>query len=96
MFEFNNRVDLQRNVIKIVNNNGFKYEFTGLTKGAIDNWILQNKIDNHNLKELLYQIASKLFFLANKSQEQITEDYKTLSFELSSFVEKLKKELSNQ
>jgi hypothetical protein len=95
MFEFNNRVDLQRTVIKIINNNKFNYEFTGLTQGAIESWVRANKIENIDIIELIYIISSKLFFLANKSQEQITEDYKILNAEINIQIERLKTALKN-
>lgn len=91
MSEFNNRIDLQREVIQIVNKGKCNSQITGLSSKAIDRWILDNKIDNESiLVNLLKEISSKLFFLANKSQEQITESYKTLSVEVSNLVKELK------
>jgi archaellum component FlaC len=38
---------------------------------------------------LINEAADKLFFLSNKSQEQITEEYKHLSLEVSELTSKI-------
>jgi len=92
MNEFNNRIDLQREVIKIVNSRGYSYQITGLSQGAINRWLMDNKLDSESdLTKLLISISKKLFFLANKSQEQITNSYKKLSADVSNLVENLRK-----
>ncbi|WP_405400898.1 hypothetical protein [Maribacter sp. Asnod2-G09] len=91
MSEFNNRIELQREVIKIINQKGLDIQITGLSDSAIKRWLSDNKLDkNSELIKLLYEISSKLFFLANKSQEQITDSYKKLSVEVSDLVNKLR------
>ena len=91
MNEFNNRIELQREVIKIINQKGLDIQITGLSDSAIKRWLSDNKLDkNSELIILLYEISSKLFFLANKSQEQITDSYKNLSVEVSDLVNKLR------
>ena len=93
MNEFNNRIELQREVIKIVNKIGFENHITGLSDDAIKRWLSDNRLaKNSDLTILIYEIASKLFFLANKSQEQITDSYKKLSSDVSGLVEKLRLE----
>ncbi|MDO6602109.1 hypothetical protein [Arenibacter palladensis] len=95
MSEFNNRIELQREVIKIVNSAKFKYEITGLSKNAIERWLMDNRLDSESdLTKLLYTISSKLFFLANKSQEQITNSYKKISSEISSLVQNLRDKIT--
>ena len=97
MSEFNNRIDLQREVVKIVNEAKYKYEITGLSKNAIERWIMDNGLDSDSeIGKLLLNISSKLFFLANKSQEQITEDYKKTSTETSNLVQNLKDKIAVQ
>ncbi|MNC67052.1 hypothetical protein D3C75_1175140 [compost metagenome] len=55
----------------------------GLSSGAIDRWVRVNGIDSSSdLSRLVYESASKLFFLANKSQEQVTDEYRLLSGEV--------------
>jgi len=95
MNEFNNRIELQREVIKIVNQKRYDYQITGLSDSAIKRWISDNTIDKDSeLTKLIYEVSSKLFFLANKSQEQITDSYKNLSMEVSDLVRKLRSQVS--
>jgi hypothetical protein len=90
MSEFNNRITAQRDALKIVNGSGlFTEALLSLTEKAIERWLKNNGIDSNNdVVKLLKSLSSTLFFLANKSQEQVTEDYKTLS-------EKVNKQLSD-
>lgn len=95
MNEFNNRIELQREVIKIVNKRGFDNQITGLSDDAIKRWLSDNQLaKDSQLTLLIYEIASKLFFLANKSQEQITDSYKKLSSDVSNLVEELRLEIN--
>lgn len=89
--EFNSRVDLQREVIKIVNQNDFKTKLSGLSKPAIDSWLVNNNISNDLLKNSLISISEKLFFIANKSQDQVTEEYKNLQVSVRNNITELKK-----
>lgn len=88
--EFNSRVDLQREVIKIVNEKDYKNKLNGLSKPTIENWILNNNISNDALKKCLITISEKLFFIANKSQDQVTEEYKNLQISVRSNIVELK------
>ena len=91
MNEFNNRIELQREVIKIINQKKLDSQITGLSDSAIKRWVSDNKLDKDSEQiKLLYEISSKLFFLANKSQEQITDSYKKLSIEVSDLVNRLR------
>lgn len=98
MNEFNNRITAQRKALKIVNGSGLFFEpLLSLTEKAIDRWSNNNTIDNRNqLVMLLKSISENLFFLANKSQEQVTEDYKILSEKVNNQLLKLKHELENR
>lgn len=93
MDEFNNRMDAQRDILEIVNRQaGYSEELCGLSKKAIERWISANQLNPRSETcDILFQIAKKLFFLANKSQEQITEEYRALSSEISSLKIKLEK-----
>jgi hypothetical protein len=85
--EFNNRIDAQRAVISIVNKLGWQEELFGLSSGGIARWAHSNRISlDDPLHTLVIRAAEKLFFLANKSQEQITEEYRTLSIEVESLI----------
>lgn len=91
MDEFNNRMDAQRNILEIVNRQvEHKEELCGLSKKAIERWIAANQVNSEGeVSRILFNISDKLFFLANKSQEQISEEYKLASSEIS----KLKRDL---
>ncbi|MEZ7515848.1 hypothetical protein [Flavobacterium frigidarium] len=89
--EFNSRVDLQREVIKIVNEKNFDNKLNGLSRPAIESWILNNNISNDILKKCLITISEKLFFIANKSQDQITEEYRNLQNSVKNNIKDLKK-----
>ncbi len=92
--EFNSRVDLQREVIKIINQKNFNNKLNGLSKPAIESWILNNNISNELLKNSLISISEKLFFIANKSQDQITEEYKDLQISVRNNIIELNKLVS--
>lgn len=91
MSEFNNRIDAQRRVLRVVNGTlHVREELFGLSTGALERWASVNQIDRNGvLVALLYEAASKLFFLSNKSQEQITEEYRQLSDEVNMLTKKI-------
>lgn len=98
MSEFNNRIGAQRDALKIVNGSKlFVESLLSLTEKAIDRWSRNNKIDAHDpIVTLLKSMSGNLFFLANKSQEQITEDYKVLSSKVTAQLSNLELEVANK
>lgn len=86
MSEFNNRIAAQRKILQLVNGrNSVSEELFGLSQKAIDRWVLVNHIDSESrLVSLIKEASAKLFFLANKSQEQVTEEYKAVSTQIAS------------
>lgn len=90
MSEFNNRIAAQRQILSKVNQLDWSEELFGLSSGAIDRWARANNIqEKTDLLLLINEAADMLFFLSNKSQEQITEEYKHLSLEVSSVTSKI-------
>ncbi|KWD66690.1 MULTISPECIES: hypothetical protein [Burkholderia] len=90
MSEFNNRIDAQRVILSLVNGKRWNEELYGLSKGAIDRWIRVNGIDpSAELACTVFESAEKLFFLANKSQEQVTDEYRLLSVEVSKLTQRI-------
>lgn len=88
--EFNNRIDAQRAILQVVNNGTWHEELHGLSRGAIDRWVQRNNVNaNGELALKILEAADKLFFLANKSQEQITDEYRLLSIEVSELTSKI-------
>lgn len=96
MIEFNNRIDAQRVILSLVNRRGWKEELYGLSKGAIDRWVRNNEIDPAaDLLSAVCESAEKLFFLANKSQEQVTDEYRLLSREIHELTQRIGKLVEN-
>ena len=88
---FNNRMEAQRDVLNVVNGRRqWREELCGLSLNAIERWVRANQVDRDgSLTTLLMQISTKLSFLATKSQEQVSEDYRKLSSEVSELTDDL-------
>lgn len=88
---FNNRMEAQRDVLNAVNSRRqWREELCGLSLNAIERWVRANQVDRDGLlTTLLIQISTKLSFLATKSQEQVSEDYRKLSSEVSELTDDL-------
>jgi hypothetical protein len=97
MNEFNNRIDAQRQILRLVNQrHGAREELFGLSSKAIDRWIGANQIDPEcRLVLLVRDASSKLFFLANKSQEQISPQYQAASAEMSKLTTQIGLEINS-
>jgi hypothetical protein len=95
MNEFNNRISAQRVILQIVNGNAKnREELFGLSKHAIDRWVSVNRIDSESaLVGLVRQSAEKLFFLANKSQDTVSQEYQLILDEIASIVKRIEAEL---
>lgn len=85
MDEFVNRMDKQREILEAINTKiKNKEELCGLSKKAIERWIQINGITpDSDITNILFKLSEKLFFLACKSQEQISDDYKNISSAIS-------------
>ncbi len=97
MDEFLNRITAQRKVIKIVNKESeIIFPLAGLSAKSLERWKLENSIpDESDLVKVLYLLSSKLFFLANKSQEQITDEYRLLSESVSGLITYLQENIKD-
>ena len=93
--EFNNRIEAQRAILRVVNRGmDCSEQLFGLSSKAIDRWVSINCIDpSMRLVDLVKDASSKLFFLANKSQEQITEEYSTIQEEIIAVRDTIEREL---
>lgn len=98
MSEFNNRISAQRDALKFVNGSElFAEPLLSLTEKAIDRWSRNNKVDaKDSMVILLKSMSGTLFFLANKSQEQVTTDYRDLSIKVGKQLSDLELELANK
>lgn len=91
MDEFNNRIEAQRIILEVINSKSSSEPLFGLSKGAIDRWRNSNTLkEDDAVLKMLYNISAKLFFLANKSQEQISERYQSVNAEIKMLMEQLK------
>lgn len=97
MTEFNNRISAQREILLEVNSAQWIEELYGMSSGALERWVQANSLDRTaRLVSLLKEAADKLFFLANKSQEQVTAEYQLRSSEVSGLTEEIRIELQKR
>jgi len=88
--EFNNRMSIQRTVLEIINDKKYQEELCGLSSKAIDRWIAINGLNcESDTCKIVYEISGKLFFLANKSQDCISDEYEMLSAEITNLCSEL-------
>jgi hypothetical protein len=94
-YEFNNRIAAQRTILRLVNRKSFGTEqLFGLSSKAIDRWVSVNHIEpSARIVNLVRQASSKLFFLANKSQQQISEEYSIVQAEIAATRDEIEREL---
>ena len=76
MSEFVNRMAVQREVLRVVNEYSWNEQLFGLSSAAIRRWAMMNEIApiSHEV-ELLEAAGEALNFLATRSQDQISSDY---------------------
>ena len=91
MDEFLNRINTQREVLGIVNSIPRNEALYGLSKGAIERWSSTNNVAGQDpILAILYELGAKLSFLANKSQQQISNEYLAINKEVSNLLKKLR------
>jgi len=57
-------------------------------------WVSANRIEpDSRLVELIREVSAKLFFLANKSQEQVSDEYTAIRTEIATAYETIRIEL---
>ena len=93
--EFNNRIAAQRAILRVANRKPWGSEpLFGLSSKAIDRWVSVNRIEpNSRLVKLVKDVSAKLFFLANKSQEQVSDEYTAVRVEIIAACDAIKIEL---
>jgi hypothetical protein len=94
--EFSGRIAAQRRLLQIVNQRQWSREqLFGLSKLAIERWVTTNQLDtNARLVRLVFETSERLFFLANKSQEQISTEYGAMMQEVNSLISEIAVQLS--
>lgn len=94
MDSFISRIEAQRKVLQIVNRKKWdREELFGLSSKAIDRWVVTNRVNPESrLVQLIKTTSEKLFFLANKSQETVSSEYKAVSHEISMLTKEIESE----
>lgn len=95
--EFNNRIAAQRSILQIVNRKRWiEEDLFGLSSKAINRWVSINRLaENSKLVGLIRDASAKLFFLANRSQEQISPEYKAVSGEVAAICDAIRSEIDS-
>ena len=96
MNEFSNRIEAQRQILRAVNLRAWPQEpLHGLSAKALSRWVSTNRLDPRSkVVELLHLAASKLCLLANKSQEQVSAEYQTISCDIENVANTIRDEIS--
>ncbi|HEX8940663.1 MAG TPA: hypothetical protein VF763_10940 [Candidatus Limnocylindrales bacterium] len=77
MSEFGDRLRAQRDVLRVVNAVAWTEELFGLSNQAIRRWMERNDVPAGSEVARQLRLASeRLGFLANRSQSQVTDDYR--------------------
>ena len=77
MTEFGDRLHAQREILRVVNSVAWHEELFGLSNQAIRRWSEQNRVPpQSDLVRHLHVASDRLGFLANKSQTQVSDDYR--------------------
>ena len=95
MSRFNDRMSAQRAILRVVNSHRWKSEeLYGLSSKAIDRWVMANGLDlRSSIVTMVLSASEKLFFLANKSQEQMTDQYRMVASDLSALASRIEEEV---
>ena len=94
--EFNNRIEAQRSILKVVNKQSWETEpLLSLSRKSIDRWIRLNRVDaNSRFVRLLLDVSTGLFFLANRSQDQVSDEYIAASDRIAALCQEIVGELA--
>jgi len=96
MTEFKTRIAAKREVLSTVNAYPWQEELMGLSRKAIGRWLNQNRHARElDCASILKEISARLRFLANESQQQITEEYAHTYQEVVDLTEDLSEQLSS-
>ena|ERR1035437_2130654 len=94
MSEFVDRMTAQRALLQVVNARHWHEELYGLSSQAIDRWTDSNSLaPDSTVVALVRRASEQLSFLANKSQEQISDDYRRVSGDVGNLTLQIDQEL---
>ena len=97
MSEFLNRVEAQRQILRIVNERPWKREqLFALNSKAIQRWTSANQIDTSEPVVHLLSVASaEIFIMANHSDDPIAGEYQMTQGRVTAIASELKATLSS-
>jgi hypothetical protein len=86
----------QREFLKIINAHAWASEpLFGLSQGAIDRWSSANRLmQSDRIVALVERAGDALYFLANKSQEQVSSEYQRASNDFTAIIEQARSEIA--
>lgn len=88
MSEFSDRMHAQRVLLQVVNSATWPEELFGLSNQAIDRWADRSGISpDAEVLALLRSASEHLSFLANRSQMQVSDEYRRLSQDVRSLTD---------
>ena len=92
MDDFSNRMEAQRDFLKVINSSGWSGEpLSSLSDGAIQRWIMLNRLDTADpLVACVKSAGEALHFLANESQQQISDEYRARSHDFALLLREAK------
>lgn len=98
MDEFVNRMNTQRHVLNLVNGKiDLSEKLFGLSYSAIQRWASANQLDlSSEIICFLRQISSDLFFIATRSQEPVSAEYRFRRQQIIGSVSSLERALQNE
>jgi hypothetical protein len=97
MSEFSNRIAAQRAILATVNAGIWAEELFGLSSKAIERWAMSNRLDPASrLLDLVTEASKQLLFLANRSQEQISDEYVRTSASIATLHEEIRGEIETR
>jgi hypothetical protein len=87
--DFSNRVQAQREMVKLVNSRAWPVEqLFALSEGAINRWRISNNLSQDSeLVSIVIRAGEALGFLANESQQQISDEYKRRNLDFQGLLE---------
>lgn len=92
--EFADRMSAQRALLQVVNSRAWHEELFGLSSQAISRWTDRNGMSSDSeVVTLLRSASERLSFLANRSQMQVSEDYRRVSHDVEDLTEEIQETL---
>jgi hypothetical protein len=97
MAEYVDRIHAQRGILESINSISWSEDLFGLSRSAISRWAERNGIDaDSEVLRLLQSASEMLGFMANKSQQSMSDEYRQKSAELKDLTAKLYMEIRRQ